>query len=106
MVQNVGMTFPGLVMQRYCKTNALSQFVATKGCFEVQIKRGGGRGAVPLENHKQIWFLSNTGPDSLKNHKATKLAFNIWPSSIRLRNAIEKAFRWRADDFPFIVIFG
>ena len=23
-----------------------------------------------LKNHKNIWFFSNTGPDSLKNHKA------------------------------------
>ena len=25
-----------------------------------------------LKNHKNIGFLSNTGPDPLKNHKATK----------------------------------
>ena len=42
----------------------------------------------PMENHKNIGFLSNTGPDPLKNHKATKLAFNVGPSSARQRNAI------------------
>ena len=31
----------------------------------------------PLKNHKNIGFLSNTGPDLLKNHKATKPAFNF-----------------------------
>ena len=40
----------------------------------------------PLKNHKNIRFLSNTGPDPLKNHKATKPEFNEGPSSIRQRN--------------------
>ena len=36
---------------------------------------GGGRGSgSPLENHKAIGFLSNTGPDPLENHKNTKEA--------------------------------
>ena len=35
----------------------------------------------PPKNHKNIGFLSNTGPDSLKNHTATKPAFNVGPSS-------------------------
>ena len=30
------------------------------------------------ENHKNIGFLSNTGPDPLKNYKATKPAFNVF----------------------------
>ena len=34
--------------------------------------RGGTGGPTsPLENHKNIGFLSNTDPDPLKNHKAT-----------------------------------
>ena len=41
-----------------------------------------------LENHENIGFLSNTGPDPLKNHKATKLAFNVGLSPARQRNAI------------------
>ena len=43
---------------------------------------GGGRGSgTPLKNHKNIGFLSNTGPDPLKNHKATKPALNVGQSS-------------------------
>ena len=42
----------------------------------------------PLKNHKNIGFLSNTGPDPLKNYKAAKSAFNVGPSSARQRNAI------------------
>ena len=35
-----------------------------------------GRTGGPLKkNHKNIGFLSNTGPDLMKNHKATKPAF-------------------------------
>ena len=41
---------------------------------------GGGRGSGPtLKNHKNIGFLSNTGPGPLKYHRATKPAFNIGP---------------------------
>ena len=50
----------------------------------------GGRGhgfRTPLENHKNIGFLSNN-PDPLKNHKATKPAFNVGPSFARQPNAI------------------
>ena len=53
--------------------------------------RGGGTGGQdppPLENHKNIGFLSKTGPDPLKNHKTTKPAFNVGPSSAHQRNAI------------------
>ena len=64
---------------------------------------GGGRG---LKNHKNIEFLSNTGPDPLKNYKATKPACNVGPTSARQRNAIEMVFRWRADDGPLIAVFG
>ena len=41
----------------------------------------------------------------VRPHKATQPAFNVGPSSAGQRNAIY-AFRWRADDGPFIVIFG
>ena len=53
-------------------------------------RRGGGGGCRDdsPENHKNIGFLSNTGPDPLKNHKATKPAFKVEPSSARQRNAI------------------
>ena len=51
---------------------------------------GGGKGLdpPPLKNHKNIGFLSNTGPDPLYRLKATKPVFNVWPSSPRQRNAI------------------
>ena len=51
----------------------------------------GGQGVrtpPPLKNHKNIGFLSNTGPGPLKNHKATKTAFSVGPSSASQRNAI------------------
>ena len=42
----------------------------------------------PLKYHKNIGFLSKTGPYPLKNHKATKPAFNVGPSSACQRNDI------------------
>ena len=49
----------------------------------------GGQGVwIPLKNHKNIGFLSNTGPDLPKNHKDTKPASNVGPSSARQQNAI------------------
>ena len=41
---------------------------------------GGGRGSgppPPMKNHKDIGFLSNTGPDPLKNHKACSQCWAI-----------------------------
>ena len=69
-----------------------------------RIQRGGGteNSDKSLKNHKNIGFLSNTGPDPLKNYKAAKPAFNVGPSSARQRNAIKR----RADDGPLIVVFG
>ena len=64
----------------------------------------GGAGGV--KNHKNIGFLSNSGPDPLKNYEATEPAFNVGPSSARQRNAVLIAFGWRADDDPLIVVFG
>ena len=54
----------------------------------------------PLKNHKNMGFLSNTGPDLLRNRAATKLVFNFGHSSARQRNAILMAFRWWVDDGP------
>ena len=57
-----------------------------KTCAEPE---GGDRGSgSPLKNHKNIGFISDTGPDPLKNHKAAKPAFNVGSSSARQRNAI------------------
>ena len=53
--------------------------------------RGGTGGPDPLlKNHRNIGFLSNTGPDLLKNHKATKPAFNVGSSSAHQH----KLFKW------------
>ena len=52
-------------------------------------------GPHPLKNHKNIEFLSNSGPDLLNNHKAAKPKINIRPSSNT----------WRADDGPLLVLF-
>ena len=59
----------------------------------------------PLKNHKNIGFLSNTGPDPMKNHKATKPVLNVRPSSVHQLNPIYMAFCWWADDGPLIVVF-
>ena len=39
-----------------------------------------------LKKHKNIGFLSNTGPNPLGNHKAIKPAFNVGPSLACQRN--------------------
>ena len=69
---------------------------------------GGSRGGTggpdppPLNNHKNIGFLSNTCLNPLENHKSTKLAFNVRPLS-----ALQQmTFRWRADGGPLIVVLG
>ena len=49
-----------------------------------RIQRGDRGSGPPLKNHKNIGFLSNTGPGPL----ATKPAFNVGPTSARQRNAI------------------
>ena len=67
--------------------------------------RGGGGGdresGHPLKNHKNIGFLSNTGPDPLK---MTKLPSQHSMSGHH-RYASEMLFRWLADDGPLIVLF-
>ena len=59
----------------------------------------GGTGVrTPLENHKNIGFLSNTCPNPLKNYKATTPAFNVGPSS----HAREMPFKWRFAGGPMM----
>ena len=70
-----------------------------------RIQRRGQGVRTPLQNHKNMGFRCNTGPDPLENHKATQPAFNVGTSSARQRNAILMAYRWRADDGPLIVVF-
>ena len=56
--------------------------------FHGRIQRGGQGVWTPLKNHKNIEFLSNTGPDPLKNYKDTKLAFNVGSLSAHQRNTL------------------
>ena len=46
----------------------------------------GAGGLDPMKNHKNIGFLSNSGPNPLKNH--IKQAFNVGQSSARQQNGI------------------
>ena len=49
-------------------------------CADPEGDRGSGH---PLKYHKNIGFLSNSGPDPLKNYEATEPAFNVELSSAR-----------------------
>ena len=69
-------------------------FKLHKCAGHVWIQRGWAGGQDPLENHKNLGFLSNTGPDPLTNHKATKPEFNVGPSSV----ACKIPFKWK---WPF-----
>ena len=67
--------------------------------------RHGVRTPPPLKNHKNIEFLSNTGPDPLKFSRLPRQH----PTLGHHRHASEtpfKSFRWWADDGPLLVIFG
>ena len=58
-----------------CVTNCLDTahdiytLYITKCVAWVDQERGTGGPDPPLKNHKNIGFLSNTGPDPLKNHE-------------------------------------
>ena len=68
--------------------------------------RGGDRGfETLLKNHKNIGFPSNTCPDPLKSH-SYQASIQCWAiiGTPAKRNLV--AFRWRADDSPFIVVLG
>ena len=47
-------------------------------------KGTGVRTPPPLKNHKNIGFLSDTGPDPPMIYKATKPAFNVGPAKRHL----------------------
>ena len=64
----------------------INNAIITKS-VNARIQRGGAD-PPPPENHKNIGFLSNTGPDHLTNDKAAKPAYNVRPSSARQQNAI------------------
>ena len=48
----------------------------------------GVRTPAPLQNHKNIGFLSNFSPDPLKNYEATEPVLNVVRSSAHQQNAI------------------
>ena len=54
-----------------------------------RIHKGDRGSGPPLKIHKNIMFLSNTGPDSLKSHKDTKPAFNIGPSLANILTTLQ-----------------
>ena len=63
---------------------------------------GGGRGSgPPLKNHKNIWFLSNSGPDPLK---ITKL---LSQNSMlgHHRPASKAPFKWHFAGVPMMALF-
>ena len=63
---------------------------------------GAGVSGSLLKIHKNIGFLSNTGPEPLKNHKATKPAFNgVGPHGL----AREMPFKWRFPDRAMMARF-
>ena len=76
----------------------------------LEIFMGGSRGEqagvqTPPENHRNIGFLSNTGPDLLKYHKATKPAL-CWAIVGTPAKRHVNGDCWRADNDPRIVVLG
>ena len=67
--------------------------------YHVRIQRGDRRSGPPLENYKNIGFLSNIGPDPLK---ITKLP-NQYSMLGHLRPASETPFKWRFAGGPLMV---
>ena len=61
-------------------------------CTDPEVGKGAGIRTPPLENHKAIGFLSNTGQKLLENNKATKPAFNVEPMAFEL-NGVSLAGR-------------
>ena len=51
----------------------------------------------PPKNHKNIVFLSNTGPDPLKYHKATRASIH--------RHSSETPFKRRFAGVPMVALF-
>ena len=64
--------------------------------------RTGGPDPPPLENHKNIGFSSNTGPDPLKN-RSYQTSIKCWAIIGTPAKRHLMAFRWRADDGSLIV---
>ena len=75
-----------------------------------RIQRGGTGGPdpppPPPKNHKNIEFLSNTGPDPQEFSKLPSQHSTLGHHRHVSETPLIKAFRWRADDGPLLVIFG
>ena len=61
------------------KSNPLDDCKTKKTWADLEGGGGRRRSGHPLEKHKNIGCLRNTGQDPMKNHKATKTAFNRPP---------------------------
>ena len=59
----------------------------------------------PLKDHKNIEFLSKTGPDPLKSPNSQSYEASVQHWAI-IGTPAKRHFRWRADDGPLLVIFG
>ena len=59
----------------------------------------------PLENHKNIGFLSNTGPDPLKS-RSYLASIQYWAIIGMPAKRHLMMFCWQADDGPLIVVLG
>ena len=75
---------PEVKQQKSYKYNSLLRYflllISNKDNNLARIQRGGDRGSRhPLKNHKNIGFLSNTGPDPLTKCKANKPSFDDGP---------------------------
>ena len=62
-------------------------------------RRGGGGGPDPhLQNNKNIWFPSNTGPDTLKKSQSYQASIQCWaiigPPAKRHSNGVSLAGQW------------
>ena len=65
----------------------------------------GGPDPLPLKNHKNTGFSSNTGPDPLKN-RSCEASILCWAFIGMPAKRHLMAFRWRADDGPLKVGLG
>ena len=75
-------------------------------CTHVRIQRETGGPDPPFKNHKNIGFLSNTGPDPLKS-QSYKASIQCWaiigPPAKRNLNGVTLAGRY---DGPLLMLFG
>ena len=71
-----------------------SSFIVYTSCADPEGVGTGG--SDPPVYHKNIGFLSNTGPDPLGNHNATKPTFNAGPAKHHLNGVSLVGRSWPA----------